>query len=62
MAPIHERMPVMVSTTQLDDWFGDNYTAVLQATPTTALTTYPVSTRVNNTRNTDDGLIRPQER
>ena len=61
MAPIHERMPVMVSPQQVDDWFGPGYRNVLNADPATPLASWPVSTRVNNTRNTDDGLTRPLE-
>jgi putative SOS response-associated peptidase YedK len=65
MAPIHDRMPVIVRPWDLDAWLDPALTdraaiePMLAALPPEALAAYPVSTRINNARNDTADLIEP---
>lgn len=62
MAPVHDRMPVLLLTSdQQSTWLDpqlkdDDITALLQTPPAGSLDLYPVSTQVNNVRNNGPGL------
>jgi len=63
LAPIHDRMPVMLSEPAWDDWLDPTNTDVpaleslLVPAPDDWLEVYPVSTRVNKPDNNDASLI-----
>jgi putative SOS response-associated peptidase YedK len=65
MAPIHNRMPVILEGDALDEWLdADERTAVdvvavLRPCANDLLTAYPVSTLVNNVRHDGPELIAP---
>ncbi len=62
MAPIHDRMPVIVLPADYARWLdpaNDKAYALLKPLPNDLLRAYPVSTRVNNARNDDAELLRP---
>jgi putative SOS response-associated peptidase YedK len=67
MAPIHDRMPVILPETAWDSWLdrGDDDLAtlgkLLVPAPKTLLTMHPVSTEVNNVRNKGPHLVDPVE-
>ena len=56
MAPIHNRMPVILSPASYDQWLDPTFqhveclTALLRPNPSEELTAYPVSTLGNNPR------------
>ena len=56
MAPIHNRMPVILAPTSYDQWLDPTFQhveplkALLRPYPSEELTAYPVSTLVNNPR------------
>jgi putative SOS response-associated peptidase YedK len=63
MAPIHDRMPVILPPSAWDQWLDptNNDTVTLAElvvpAPASLLTTYPVATTVNNVRNDGPDLI-----
>ena len=63
MAPIHDRMPVILPPSAWDQWLDptNNDTAALSEllvpAPASLLTAYPVATTVNNVRNDGPDLI-----
>jgi putative SOS response-associated peptidase YedK len=65
MAKLHDRMPVILHEQDYDAWLdpkNDNAEALkrlLKPCPSEELAVYPVSPRVNNTRNDDETLIQP---
>lgn len=65
MAPVHDRMPVLLPPAAWDEWLAaDNHDLdalgqLLVPAPPTLLTMHPVTTRVNNVRSKDSGLIEP---
>jgi putative SOS response-associated peptidase YedK len=65
MAPIHNRMPVILSPTSYDQWLDPTFqqvaslNALLRPYPSTALRAYPVSTLVNNPRHDTPQCLEP---
>ncbi|MFQ5433740.1 MAG: SOS response-associated peptidase [Anaerolineae bacterium] len=64
MAPIHNRMPVIIAADDFDDWLhpGPNPEMglhLLRPYPAEKMTAYPVSTHVNSPRNDDAVCIEP---
>jgi putative SOS response-associated peptidase YedK len=65
MAPIHNRMPVILDDAGLDAWLDPGVAKATDVLPLLApcpddlLTAYPVSTRVNAVRNDGPELIEP---
>lgn len=65
MAPIHNRMPVILAHTSYDQWLDpafqqiDSLKALLSPYPSEELTAYPVSTLVNNPRNDTPQVLEP---
>ena len=63
MRALHDRMPVILQERDYDAWLDPANDAVaslqplLQPFPAEEMRAYPVSTRVNNARNNDPGLI-----
>jgi len=65
VAKVHDRMPVVLSGTVLDDWLtGDSAQAARLITPAAegVLVATPVSTRVNSVKNDDADCLRPVDR
>lgn len=65
LAPIHERMPVILDPADYDRWLDpDNPrpTELLEPAPDDLLVTIPIGTAVNNVRNQGPELIEPIER
>ncbi len=64
MAPVHDRMPVILRRAWWQEWLDpaasdlDALRRMLVPAPDSLLTMYPVSTQVNNVRNNGDELIR----
>jgi putative SOS response-associated peptidase YedK len=67
LAPIHDRMPVMLAEPTWDEWLDPANAdvgaleALLVPAPDDWLEVYPVSTRVNKPENNDANLIQPVE-
>lgn len=67
MEPVHDRMPVLLPSTDWDRWLDpdnddvDGLTSLLAPAPESVLTMHPVSTDVNNSRSTGAQLIEPIE-
>ena len=67
MKPIHERMPAILSPAHYDSWLNTEFTDkqelmhYLNSGPSSQLTAYPVSTRVNSPKNDDEQCIKPAE-
>jgi len=64
IAPIHERMPVMLDAADHAVWLDpkaepDTLRDLLRPIASDRLEVYPVSTRINNARNDDEGCIAP---
>ena len=62
MAPIHERMPVILGLNDYDEWLDSSSKEVahlLSPCPADELTCYPVSTVVNNARNNVPECVEP---
>jgi putative SOS response-associated peptidase YedK len=65
MAPIHDRMPVLLAPQQFDAWLDPAWRDVealkawLLPAPVAGMTAYAVSSRVSNARNEGEGLIEP---
>jgi putative SOS response-associated peptidase YedK len=58
VAPIHNRMPVILDPAHYQDWLsGAAGTEVLRPFPPDRMIAYPVSTRVNSTDNDDSSVI-----
>lgn len=59
IAPIHDRMPVILSREGARDWLANADAALLRPCPAAWLRAWPVSARVNSPRNDDPNLIDP---
>ncbi len=65
MAPIHERMPVIIAPEHYGLWLdpqvqnGPNLAALLRPLPSNGMIAYPVSTLVNNPKNEREECIQP---
>lgn len=65
VAPVHDRMPVLLSPEFESRWLSgempslSELTTILSPRSSTEMETYPVSTRVNNAGLDDEELIRP---
>jgi putative SOS response-associated peptidase YedK len=65
IAPIHDRMPVVIEPTAVDAWLDpgnpdtEALAAMLQPAPAGDWVLHPVSRRVNTPRNDDADLLRP---
>lgn len=64
MAPIHDRMPVMIARTALDAWLDPatpaaSLAGMLMAPRPESIRAWPVSTRVNAARNDSRDLVEP---
>jgi putative SOS response-associated peptidase YedK len=65
MRPIHERMPAIISPAHYDVWLDSSLSDkqeimnCLSPDPSSLLTAYPVSTRVNSPKNSDERCIKP---
>ena len=65
LAPIHERMPIILEPDAWGRWLGDEpatgeaLLALLRPYPAERMVAYPISTRVNSVKNDDAGLIEP---
>jgi putative SOS response-associated peptidase YedK len=68
VAPIHNRMPVILPPSHWRAWLGEDpapaeeLQTLLQPYPADLMRAYPVDTRVGNTRNNDAALIEPVAR
>ena len=66
MAPIHNRMPVLLAPKDWDQWLDpdnddvDALAPLLVPAPDSLLEAYPVSTEVNNVRNNHSELLAAQ--
>lgn len=63
MAPIHNRMPVIVRPSDVGGWLGGDAPpeGVFGPFPAEEMEAFPVSTRVNSPRNDDPSLVEPVE-
>jgi len=64
VAPVHERMPLILDPAQYAAWLdpdAQDPVQLLRPFPPERMQAWPVSTRVNNVRNDDAGLIEPVE-
>ena len=67
VAPVHDRMPVILSEDLADDWMHSRETdlarlrAMLAPCPAELLVSTPVAKRVNSVRNDDAGCLEPLE-
>ena len=65
MAPIHDRMPVLLAADRFDAWLDpawhdvDSLRPWLEPAPAEGMSARPVSTRVGNARNEGEDLIAP---
>jgi putative SOS response-associated peptidase YedK len=65
MKPIHERMPAIIAPAEYDGWLDARITdkqeimQYLTSAPSSQLTAYPVTTRVNVPRHDDERCIQP---
>jgi putative SOS response-associated peptidase YedK len=65
VAEVHDRMPIMLPPSAWDGWLDrenadiDTLGKLLVPAPAKLLTLHPVSTRVNNVRENDPGLLEP---
>ncbi len=57
LAPIHDRMPAILSPLEALDWLKKGDTALLKPYPPRLLSAWPVSARVNSPANNDARLI-----
>ncbi len=68
VAPIHNRMPVILPQTIYERWLNpaelpsDQLDGLLKPYPAAEMTTYPVSTLVNNPRNDSPQCVAPVQR
>jgi putative SOS response-associated peptidase YedK len=64
MAPIHNRMPVILKPSHYDSWLAPESTApgdLLRPYPAEEMRLWPVSERVGNVRNNDPSLLDEEE-
>ncbi len=64
MAPIHDRMPLVLEPADWPAWLGEeegDQKALLRPAADTVLRTWPVSTDVNSVRHNGVGLLRPMQ-
>lgn len=65
VAPVHDRMPVVLAPSTWVEWLDpavddlDQLRALLRQAPDDLVALHPVSTRVNNVREDDRGLVEP---
>ncbi len=63
LAPIHDRMPVILDPADFDAWLTPGPSPIAQAIlrpyPAERLRAFPISTRVNSTKNDDPAIIEP---
>ncbi len=62
LRPIHQRMPVILAADDYGRWLDPEAAdgrELLRLCPPESLEAHPVSTRVNNPRNNDHGLVEP---
>ncbi|MEO1199355.1 MAG: SOS response-associated peptidase [Pseudomonadota bacterium] len=65
LAPIHDRMPVILDDADYDRWLDVDHTTpddlrdLMRPAEDNAVIAYPVSTRVNRVANDDPGLLEP---
>ncbi|MEQ8967738.1 MAG: SOS response-associated peptidase [Azospirillaceae bacterium] len=62
VAPIHDRMPVILDPADFDAWLDgerEAATALIRPHDPSAMEAYPVDRRVGNVRNDDEGLVAP---
>jgi putative SOS response-associated peptidase YedK len=64
VAPLHDRMPVIIDPTDFDDWLDTSagpeiVQSLLKSYPSEAMTAYPVSKHVNKPENDDPECIEP---
>ena len=62
MAPVHDRMPVIVGEADWQDWLGapaENVKPVIHPYDANDLQAWPVERRVSRTVEDDEGLIAP---
>lgn len=67
MAPVHDRMPVLLAPGVWDDWLDpdadhDFVSSLMVPAPESLLTMYPVSTAVNSVRNNGSELLERVQR
>lgn len=67
MAPVHDRMPVLLAPGVWDDWLDpasdlDFVSSLMVPAPESLLTMYPVSTAVNSVRNNGTELVQQVKR
>jgi putative SOS response-associated peptidase YedK len=67
VAPIHERMPVLVADDDLDEWLSTSrlapkeFSRLTRPAPPEMLESFPVSARLNDTRSEGPELVEPLE-
>jgi putative SOS response-associated peptidase YedK len=67
LAPLHNRMPVIVAPADYAAWLGetgaspDDLRALLRPYPADAMTAWPVDPRVGNWRNDDAAIMLPRD-
>lgn len=64
MSVIHDRMPVMLTQKEVSNWLSpmlstDSFSSITSPKPNDFLTSYEVSTKVNNSGTNDSALIDP---
>lgn len=63
LAPIHNRMPVILAPEDFDAWLEPKESPIAQVLlrpyPADRLDAKPISTRVNNPKNDDPSIIEP---
>jgi putative SOS response-associated peptidase YedK len=65
MAPIHNRMPVILEQAAWPQWLGEadvtqeELRGMFKPFPAERMRAYPISSRVNNVRNDDEEILRP---
>lgn len=57
LAPVHDRMPVILAHDDVGGWLTVGNTGLLRPCPPEWLATWPVSTRVNSPKNNDPDLV-----
>jgi putative SOS response-associated peptidase YedK len=59
VAPLHDRMPVIVALGDYDRWLGDepNPADLIRPYPADGMAAWPVSTRVNKPENDDASIL-----
>jgi putative SOS response-associated peptidase YedK len=59
VAPVHERMPMILSPESYDRWLATEHdpTDLIRPFPADQMITWPVSTRVNTSKNDDAAIL-----